>query len=456
MPSTAGLELEARKIVARLQGAGFEALYAGGCVRDMLRDVTPHDFDIATSARPEEVQALFPRTLAVGAQFGVICVMVGKTEFQVATFRSDGAYQDGRHPESVCFSNAEEDARRRDFTINGLFFDPVQNALRDYVGGQSDLQAKVIRAIGDPNERFAEDRLRMLRAVRFATTLNFEIAPETWTAILAHAPKIHDVSSERIREELVKILLSSARVRGLDLLDASGLLREILPEMERLKGCEQPPQFHPEGDVWIHTRLMLSLLPSEVSVPLVFSVLLHDIAKPATYSFDEVAGRIRFSGHEKLGAQMAESIMTRLRFSRKEIDDTVEAVANHMAFKDVQQMRTARLKRFLARPTMPDELALHRVDCASSNGDLSNYHFLQEKLQEFASEPLIPPPLITGNDLIPLGYRPSPQFKEILEAVQTRQLEGALKNKDEALAWVTQEYALSSTAPHQPSNPPTD
>jgi poly(A) polymerase len=435
------LEANARRIVTVLQQAGYDALYAGGCVRDMLRQVAPHDFDIATSARPEQVQALFARTVSVGAQFGVICVLVGSTEFQVATFRSDGPYQDGRHPDSVHFSSAREDALRRDFTINGLFFDPLKNELLDYVGGRADLESHVLRAIGDPAERFAEDRLRMLRAIRFATVLDFEIEPLTWQAVLEHASHIHEVSIERIREEFIKILLSPRRVRGFDLLDQSGLMRQILPEMEALKGCEQPPQFHPEGDVWTHTRLMLSLLPEQVSAPLVLSVLLHDIAKPATFSFDEKSQRIRFSGHEKLGAQMAETILSRLRFSRREIDETVEAVGNHMAFKDVQQMRPARLRRFLARPTFQDELLLHRVDCASSNGDLSNHRFLETKLEEFANQPLIPPPLITGADLISLGFKPGPAFKEMLESVQTGQLEGMLGSREEALAWIQKRYS---------------
>lgn len=440
MTQTDTLEGMARRIVERLQQAGHEALYAGGCVRDMLRGVAPHDYDIATSARPEQVQQLFRRTVAVGAQFGVISVIERGADFQVATFRADGEYQDGRHPDSVRFSNAEEDARRRDFTVNGLFYDPVRGQLIDYVGGREDLAAKRLRAIGDPEERISEDRLRMLRAVRFATVLGFEIESATWTAVCKHAPAISEVSMERVRDEFLKTLLAPARVRGFDLLDQSGLLREILPEMEALKGCEQPPQFHPEGDVWVHTRLMLSLLPEEVSTPLLLAVLLHDIAKPATYSFDEAAGRIRFSGHEKLGAEMTEGILTRLRFSRKDIDATVEAVGHHMAFKDVQKMRVAKLKRFLARPTMPDELILHRVDCAGSNGDLSNYHFLRQKLEEFAHEPLIPPPLITGRDLMELGHKPGPRFKEILEAVQSRQLEGTLHSREEALEWVREAF----------------
>ena len=440
MPLPEHSETSAHHIVQRLQEAAFEAMYAGGCVRDMLRGVPPHDYDIATSARPEEVQALFRRTVAVGAQFGVISVLLNGADFQVATFRSDGVYSDGRHPESVHFSNAEEDARRRDFTVNGLFYDPVRRQLRDYVGGQADLDAKILRAIGDPEARFAEDRLRMLRAVRFATVLGFEIDPATWAAVQKHATSLVEVSAERIRDELLKTLHSPARVRGLDLLDQSGLLGQILPEMEALKGCQQPPQFHPEGDVWIHTRLMLSLLPEEVSTPLLFAVLLHDIAKPATFSLDPAEGRIRFNGHDKLGAEMAAEILGRLRFPKKEIEATVECIAQHMAFKDVQQMRVSRLKRFLARPTMPDELLLHRVDCAGSNQDFSNYDFLVRKIEEFSKEPLIPPPLLSGRDLLAMGLEAGPLFKEILDSVQSRQLEGALHGREEAMAWVRDTY----------------
>jgi poly(A) polymerase len=429
----------ARAIVRRLQDAGFIAYYAGGCVRDRLMGVEPHDYDIATSAHPEEVQKLFHRTVAVGAHFGVIVVVEGGNEFQIATFRHDGQYLDGRHPENVVFATPEDDATRRDFTINGLFFDPIAEQLIDFVGGQQDLARKMLRAIGNPYDRFREDRLRLLRAVRFATTLGFDLDGATWRAVCEHAAHISEVSAERIREELVRILLSPRRVRGFDLLDESGLLKVILPEMEKLKGCEQPPQFHPEGDVFVHTRIMLGLLPAQVSVPLVFSVLLHDIGKPATYSVDP-DGRIRFSGHDKLGATMTEEIMTRLRFSRVEIDATVEAVANHMVFKDVQQMRVAKLKRFLARPHMDDELELHRVDCTSSHGMLDNYEYLKVKRADFASEPLIPAPLISGRDLIELGMSPGPRFSEILEAVQSRQLEGTLDSRESALAWVKRDW----------------
>ena len=439
MSKPSSLALAARSIVQRLQDAGHIACYAGGCVRDRLMGVEPHDYDIATDARPEQVQALFRRTVAVGAHFGVIMVLDGSYEFQVATFRNDGQYIDGRHPASVSFATPEEDAARRDFTINGLFFDPIADRLIDYVGGQADLAKKLLRAIGNPYDRFREDRLRLLRAARFATTLCFDLDGPTWRAVCENAPHITEVSAERIREELVKILLSPRRVRGFDLLDESGLLAVILPEVAALKGCEQPPQFHPEGDVFVHTRIMLGLLPAQVSVPLVFSVLLHDIGKPATYSVDP-DGRIRFSGHDKLGAEMTEQIMLRLRFSRAEIDATVEAVANHMVFKDVQQMRVAKLKRFLARPYIDDELELHRVDCASSHGMLDNYTFLNEKRAEFASEPLIPPPLLTGRDLIALGLRPGPRFSEILEAVQSRQLEGTLTTPEAALEWVKSDW----------------
>jgi poly(A) polymerase len=434
------LDSTAVSIVRRLREAGHIAYYAGGCVRDMLRGVEPKDYDIATSARPEEVQRLFPRTVAVGAHFGVICVMDRAWQFEVATFRSDGAYIDGRHPQAVTFSSPREDAERRDFTVNGMFYDPIAAEVIDFVEGRADLERRLLRAIGDATSRFREDRLRMLRAVRFATVLDFQIDPATWEALVKHAPEIHDVSAERIREELVRIFLHPNRVRGLDLLDQSGLLAQIIPEMMPLKGCEQPPQFHPEGDVWVHTRRMLELLPAQVSVPLVFSVLLHDIGKPPTFSLDPAEGRIRFNAHDKVGADMARAIMERLRFSRDEIEATVEAVDQHMVFKDVQNMRVARLKRFMARPGFEEEMELHRVDCQSSHAMLDNYDFLRAKQEQFASEPLIPPPLIKGDDLIAMGWKPGPKFKEVLDAVQTRQLEGTLKTRDEALEWVRTEY----------------
>jgi poly(A) polymerase len=437
------MEETARRVAARLREQGYIAYFAGGCVRDMLRHLTPKDYDIATDARPETVQALFARTYAVGAHFGVIIVLEDGFQFEVATFRSDEAYADGRHPTAVHFSSPEADAKRRDFTINGMFYEPVAGEVIDLVGGQADIAGRLVRAIGDPAQRFAEDRLRMLRAVRFAAVLDYEIDSRTWDALVANASLITQISAERIREELVRIFLSPNRVRGWDLLDRSGLMRAILPELDALKGVLQPEQFHPEGDVFVHTRLMLSLLPETVSVPLVFAVLFHDVAKPATATVDKT-GRIRFNEHDRIGAEMTESIMRRLRFSGDEIEAAVEMVRQHMVFKDTPNMRVAKLKRFMARPTFSDELELHRVDCEGSHGMLDNYEFLLRKREEFANEPIIPPPLVRGDDLIALGLKPGPEFGKILEAVETRQLEGAFHNREEALDWVKREYPLKS------------
>ena len=433
------MEDAARRVAARLREHGHIAYFAGGCVRDMVRGLVPKDYDIVTDARPETVQTLFPRTFAVGAHFGVIIVLENGFQFEVATFRSDDAYIDGRHPTAVHFSSPEEDAKRRDFTINGMFYDPVAGRVIDLVGGQADIAAKLVRAIGDPAKRFAEDRLRMLRAVRFATVLDYPIDKETWEALLANASSINQISAERIRDELVRIFHSLNRVRGWDLLDSSGLMRAILPELEAMKGVLQPEQFHPEGDVFVHTRLMLHLLPEEVSVPLVLAVLFHDVAKPVTARVDRT-GRIRFNDHDRIGAEMTEAIMRRLRFSGAEIEATVEMVRQHMVFKDAPNMRVAKLKRFMARSTFEDELELHRVDCESSHRMLDNYEFLLHKREEFANEPIIPPPLMRGDDLIALGLKPGPKFGEILEAVETRQLEGTLRTRNEALDWVQREY----------------
>jgi poly(A) polymerase len=433
------MEKVAREVAARLRESGHIAYFAGGCVRDMVRRLTPKDYDIVTDARPEIVQRLFPQTVAVGAHFGVIIVLENGFQFEVATFRSDDAYIDGRHPSSVHFSSPEEDAQRRDFTINGMFYDPVAEEVIDFVGGHADIDAKLVRAIGDPAQRFAEDRLRMLRAVRFATALDYEIDKTTWDALVINAPSINQISAERIRDELVRIFLSPNRVRGWDLLDFSGLMRAILPELEAMKGVLQPEQFHPEGDVFVHTRLMLQLLPETVSPPLVFAVLFHDVAKPVTATVD-TTGRIRFNDHDRIGAQMTEAIMRRLRFSGAEIEATVEMVRQHMVFKDAPNMRVAKLKRFMSRPTFDEELELHRVDCESSHRMLDNYEFLLRKREEFANEPIIPPPLVRGDELIALGLKPGPKFGEILEAVETRQLEGTLCSSEEALEWVKREY----------------
>lgn len=436
------MESVARKIVQRLREAGHQAFFAGGCVRDSLMGKTPHDFDIATSARPEQVQALFPRTIPVGAQFGVVLVVEGGRDYQVATFRSDGTYLDGRRPASVTFTSPEGDAKRRDFTINGLFYDPIEGRVLDFVGGREDLETRTLRAIGNPADRFAEDKLRLLRAVRLATVLDFTIEAGTWHAVCAGAPNIRDVSAERIRDELVKIFASPQRLRGFDLLDASGLMDEIVPEILPLKGCEQPADFHPEGDVFVHTRLMLALLPAGATVPLVLATLFHDLGKPPTMERDPT-GRIRFNGHESVGAQMTEKIMRRLRFSNEEIEATTAMVQNHMVFKDVQNMRVSRLKRFLARPTFDDELELHRIDCLASHGNLDNYEFLKRRREELANEPLIPSPLLTGHDLIALGWKPGPKFKIVIDAVQVRQLEGILRTREEAISWVEKEFTAT-------------
>jgi len=439
------LKAAATDIARRLQEAGHTAYFAGGCVRDELLGHDPHDYDIATSAKPTEVRKLFPHTQAVGAHFGVILVMEHGRAFEVATFRSDHEYLDGRRPEMVTFSTPEEDAERRDFTINGMFHDPVADKFIDFVGGRADLDSQTLRAIGDAAARFREDKLRLLRAVRFAARFGYKIDPATWEALRTHAADIHAVSAERIREEVLKIFAHPTRVRGFDLLDESGLLREILPEVDKLKGCEQPPQFHPEGDVFVHTRAMLELLPPEAEVSVALSVLFHDIGKPPTFRYHKDEDRIRFSGHDRVGAEMTERVMERLRFSRAETDRTVEAVRQHMVFKDVQNMRTAKLKRFMAREGFAEELELHRVDCTSSHGALDNYDFLKAKAEEFANEPLIPPPLVTGHDLMSLGWKPGPHFGPVLEAVQTAQLEGTLTTSEQAIGWVRENYPAQTS-----------
>jgi poly(A) polymerase len=433
-------------IIQRLHKAGYRSLLAGGCVRDRLLGKEPKDYDVATSALPEQVIALFPGALTVGAHFGVVVVRKGGHQIEVATFRQDGVYHDGRRPESVTFSTPEMDAERRDFTVNGLFEDPLQGEIIDYVGGEADLKTRVLRAIGDPVKRFEEDQLRLMRAVRFATVLDFEIEAQTWAAVKALAPQIKTVSMERLREEFSRTMLHPNRVRGFDLLVESGLMRHLLPEILVLQGCEQPPQFHPEGDVFIHTRLMLTYLPPDASLSLVLSILFHDIAKPATQTIDE-NGRIRFNGHDQLGARMTDNILRRLKYPNQVIEQTVEAVANHMVFKDVPKMRVAKLKRFMARPGFDDEMELHRCDCLGCHGMLDNYHFLLAKREEFANEPLIPPRLIDGNDLIALGWKPGRALGAILEAVQTQQLEGKLSTREEALAWVQDNAATLQGEP---------
>jgi putative nucleotidyltransferase with HDIG domain len=432
--------MSAEQVVRALQNSGYTAYFAGGCVRDTMLGKEPKDYDVATSAQPEQLKELFPSSHGVGAHFGVVLVKLDGHTIEIATFRSDGEYTDGRRPQNVTFASPEEDAQRRDFTINGLFFDPVANHTIDYVGGGADLEAGVLRAIGDPQERFEEDHLRLMRAVRFAAGLGFDLDSATWNAVCDLAPAIEKISVERVRDEFSRILTTPTRVRGFDLLVDSGLMGSIMPEILNLKGCEQPPKFHPEGNVFVHTRLMLSLLPEEASLPLVLSVLLHDIGKPATYTWDEEAQRIRFNGHAELGAEMTEEILRRLKYPNDIINDTVFGVANHMRFMNVQDMRTSKLKRFMARETFDDEMELHRVDCLSSNGMLDNYHYIKEKREEFANEPLIPPRLVTGDDLIARQWKPGPVFKGILTEIQNLQLEGTLTSREQALDWLAAHY----------------
>ncbi|KAB2642650.1 MAG: CCA tRNA nucleotidyltransferase [Verrucomicrobia bacterium] len=425
-------------LARRLLASGHEALFAGGCVRDKLLGKKPKDYDIATSARPAEVLRLFPGSNEVGAHFGVVIAKHCGHHVEIATFRNDGSYKDHRRPESVTFASAQEDAQRRDFTVNGLFEHPQTGELIDYVGGLADLRAGILRAIGEPAARFREDALRLLRAVRFSSCLGLTIEAQTRAALADCADLLTRISPERIRDEFSKILSSPRRADGVQLLVDSGLMRHIVPEVLAMIGCEQPPQWHPEGDVFTHTRIMLEMLAPEAPLELCLAVLLHDIAKPPTQTFDEAAGRIRFNGHDALGATMAEIILRRLRYSNEIVAAVVPMVARHMQFMAVQQMRTAKVKRFMAAPNFPLEMELHRVDCASSNGFSDNYEFLQAKAVEFAAEPLIPPPLVSGRDLIQAGLAPGPDFKDLLETIQTEQLEGRLSDRATALAYLQQ------------------
>ncbi len=459
----------ARDIVARLQAAGFAAFWVGGCVRDFLLGREPLDYDIATDAKPDQVEKLFRKTIPVGKKFGVIIVVEGSQQFQVATFRAEADYQDGRRPEKIIFANAEADASRRDFTVNGLFYDPLTQEIHDWVGGEKDLRAKIIRTIGTPEERFGEDHLRMLRAVRFAAQLNFEIEPATFAAVQKLAPKIKLISAERVRDELIKLFsppLSGTSVltpalspgervgvkadppanyspaaRGLVLLRDSGLMAHVLPELSATIGCEQSPDFHPEGSVFNHIRLMLEKMPAGASESLPWAVLLHDIAKPVTAERDPATGKIHFYGHEKVGADMAENILQRLRFPNKQMEEIVAAVRHHMQFKDVKQMRKATLRRLLMRETFSLEMALHRLDCLGSFCDLAHYHFLIEQAAELEQQPSIRPPLLTGTDLIQLGLKPGRELGALLAEIRELQLADELTTPDEAKAWVEKRLA---------------
>ncbi len=430
----------AEHICRTLRDAGHQAYLVGGCVRDILLGREPADYDVATDATPDRVQQLFPHSLAVGAQFGVILVAEdlrtsGAPQVEVATFRSDVGYSDGRHPDRVVYATTpQQDVRRRDFTINALLLDPETKEVLDYVGGRDDLRAGVIRAIGRAGERFREDKLRMARAVRFAARFNYAIEASTFTAIAKLAREIHQVSAERLRDELTKLLTEGAARRGFELLDETRLLPELLPEIARMKGVEQPPQFHPEGDVWTHTLIMLAGLPAKSSTTLAWGVLLHDVGKPPTFTPPSGPdGRIRFDEHVEVGTRMAEEICRRLRFSNEDSQQVAALVANHLRFKDVLQMKPATLKKFVRLNRFEEHLELHKLDCASSHGNLDNYEFMRRFLAETPPEQVRPPRLLTGDDLIQMGLRPGPQFKKILEVVEEAQLNGKITSREEAM-----------------------
>ena len=438
----ATIDVGALRVVETLRQAGFQALLAGGCVRDLALGRVPKDWDVATDAGPEEVAALFEHTVPVGVQFGISVVVLDEGDYEVARFRRDGPYRDGRRPASIDPADAHADAQRRDFTINGLFYDPESNAILDYVGGQQDLDAKVIRAIGDPAARFAEDHLRLLRAVRFAARLGFAIEPATWDALCVRAECIASVSAERIRDELTLLLTEGGAVRGLSLLDESGLLKVVLPEVAAMRGVPQEAEFHPEGDVWTHVQLLFEYL-DKPSAELAWSALLHDIGKPATMVRAE---RIRFHGHDAVGAKTAAAICGRLRMSNEARRVICTLVADHMRISHVRQMRLSTLVRLLREPHFPELLELHRADCLASHGKLDLYEFCQEQLAELKKEHLRPPALLTGNDLIALGFAPGPLFREILAAVEDAQLEGQLDSYQAALRFVQRKFSAEPAA----------
>lgn len=442
----------ATTIVETLRQRGFQAYLAGGCVRDLLLNREPEDYDVATNATPRQVMEVFPETYAVGAQFGVVLVPVPEEEhrgedsssvhaIEVATFRSDIGYSDGRHPDEVRFSHDwREDVVRRDFTINGMMLDPIKGEVLDYVGGRRDLSARLIRAIGEPERRFAEDKLRMLRAVRFAARFEYQIEPATFAAMHSLASRIRVVSRERVREELTRMLTEGHASRAFRLMGQSGLLREVLPEISAMKGVEQPPEFHPEGDVLVHTLLLLDYLPQPCPPTLAWGALLHDVGKPPT--FRVAPDRIRFDGHVDVGVKMAEEICRRLRFSNSDTEQILALVDNHMRFADAKKMKASTLKKFLRLPEFEEHLALHRADCLASHRNLATYNFILEKRAEIPPETMRPSPLVTGDDLIAAGHTPGPKFREILNAVEDAQLEGRLPSRAAALEFVRREFPV--------------
>ncbi|MDQ1278044.1 MAG: poly(A) polymerase [Thermodesulfobacteriota bacterium] len=437
-------------IVRTLRRAGHEAFFVGGCVRDLLRGETPEDYDIVTSAHPEEVRSLFPRTYPVGVSFGVVLVNENDLLYEVATYREESEYEDGRHPSRVSFATAKEDVYRRDFTVNGLLMDPETGEIVDYVGGVADIERRVIRTIGNPDARFAEDRLRMLRAVRFAANLGFIIAAETLEAIKGHGADIARVSAERVREELTRMLIGPGPRQGMELLQATGLLSRLLPEIEALRGVSQPPRFHPEGDVWEHTLTMLALLPgekrnnAEAYGRLAWAALLHDVGKPGTRTKNETG--VHFYGHVKKGAEIAAAVMRRLKFSKADLDVVLALIANHMRFMHVQEMRPNTVKKFLRMPDFDLHLALHRLDCLGSHGYLDNDAFCRSKLAELTTEDLHPPRLLTGYDLQELGFPAGPLFREILNTIEDAQLNGEITTAKEARDLVISRFLPGSAA----------
>jgi len=457
-------------IVRTLRDQGHQAYLVGGCVRDLLLKREPADYDIATDATPDDVVRIFPETYAVGAQFGVVLVPLPESEraamgegqeadaeqhalsghqhklcIEVATFRCDVGYSDGRHPDEVRFSrDPKEDVQRRDFTINGLLLDPLSDEVLDFVGGENDLNAGIIRAIGNPELRFSEDKLRMLRAVRFAARFEYQIDSATFEAIRKLAAQIHQVSRERVRDELTRMLTEGHARRAFQLLDETGLLREVLPEITAMKGVEQPPEFHPEGDVFVHTLLLLENLPQPCPITLAWGALLHDVGKPPT--FRRAPDRIRFDEHAKVGTKMAEAICRRLRFSNEDTDQILLLVENHMRFADVERMKPSTFKRFIRLPRFDEHMQLHRLDCEASHRSLRLYDFTREKRAELPASAIRPEPLITGDDLIAAGYAPGPVFKQILSAVEDAQLDGGLQSKKQAMKFVSQKFPRKAVA----------
>jgi len=433
----------ANSIGDTLRRNGYQALLVGGCVRDLLLGREPADYDLTTDATPEQVASLFPESVSVGAQFGVILIPRNGLKVEVATFRSDVGHSDGRHPDRVVYANTpQEDVRRRDFTINGLLMPHDTGEVLDFVGGQADLEAKVIRAIGEPDRRFAEDKLRMMRAVRFAARFGFEIEAATFRALRRHVQEIHQVSPERLREELTKLLTEGAAKRAFELLDETWLLQRVLPEIGAMKGVQQPSQYHPEGDVWIHTLMMLEGLPAGTAPTLAWGVLLHDVGKPPTFqSAAETGDRIRFNNHVEVGVRMAEAICRRLRFSNEDTEQILALVDNHMKFGAVEEMRTSTLKKFVRLPRFEQHLALHRLDCLASHGHLDSYEFVRRFLAETPPERVRPERLLTGDDLQDMGFRPGPLFSEILGALEDAQLEGEIKTRAEAERFVLERFA---------------